>query len=215
MLTPPRAALLCLLTICPQCFSALAAGNRTLYALNLRRHHPTEPRWRPLSQLQPLASAAWRQCLLDTGSLTERLLGSGDRFSVQVLSQGWERPRPSERQALRLAPRHLVLVREVLLWVDQKPRVYGRSVIPVSCLGGPWRHLRRLNDQSLGTQLFRHAGLRRDPFELAMVYPQSQLPAAASQYCGERAWLWGRRSRFSLGERKLLVSEVFLPAFRL
>lgn len=215
MLAPRRAALLCLFAIRPQCFSALAVGNRTLYALNLRRHHPTEPRWQPPAQLLPRPSIAWQRCLLDTGSLTERLIASGGRFQVERLSQRWQRPLSSEAEALQLHPRRLVLIREVLLWVDQAPWIYGRTVMPATSLGGPLRYLRRLSNQSLGSQLFRYPGLRREPFELARIDPARHLPDAALRHCGDSAWLWGRRSRFSLQQRKLLVSEVFLPSFRL
>lgn len=113
-------------------------------------------------------------------------------------------------------PRHQqVLVREVLLCVDDVPWVYGRTVIPIASFSGPLRHLRHLDNRSLGTQLFRYPGLRRDPFQLARIIPHYHLPEAARQHCPDQAWLWGRRSRFILGERSLLVSEVFLPAFQM
>lgn len=186
-----------------------------MYALNLHRHHPREPRWQLPAQLSPQPSAGWRRCLLDTGSLTERLVASGGRFRVEVLQQHWQRPLASESDQLGLAPRRLVLVREVLLWVDDAPWVYGRTVIPATSFAGPLRHLRRLSNQSLGTQLFRHAGLCRGPFQLARVDPMGQLPAPVRRYGGNAGYLWGRRSLFSLHGRKLLVGEVFLPAFQL
>lgn len=166
-------------------------------------------------QLLPQPSAGWRRCLLDAGSLTERLLTGGGRFRVEVLQQRWQYPSISERDQLQLSSRRLVLVREVLLWVDDAPRIYGRTVIPSTSLTGPLRHLRQLNDQSLGTQLFRHPGLRRGPFQLTRIDPSCQLPATVARYCTGAPWLWGRRSEFSLQERRLLVGEIFLPAFRI
>lgn len=183
-----------------------------MYALSSRRHHPAEPRWQPPRLLTPRPSPAWRRRLLATGSLTERLQAGGGTFRVEVLRQRWQRPQPSEARVLGLGLRRLVLVREVLLWVDDAPRVYGRSVLPATSLGGPLRYLRRLSNRSLGAQLFRHPELRREPFEVARVTMQ-QLPAAVARHCGDDEWLWGRRSRFRLGRRQLLVSEVFLPAF--
>lgn len=183
-----------------------------MYARISRQHHPAEPHWQRPKQLQPRPNHVWRQWLLDPGSLTDRLLECGESFQVKLLNQNWERPRPSEIQTLALAPRKRALVREVLLCVDNIPWVYGRSVFPVTSLTGPLRHLRHLSNRSLGHQLFRYPQLQRGPFELARIQP-AHLPAAVAELCEEDQPLWARRSRFRLGSSRLLVSEVFLPAF--
>ena len=45
--------------------------------------------------------------------------------------------------------------------------VFARSVLPISSLSGSLAHLRRLQNRPLGAILFKNAGMRRSPFEVA------------------------------------------------
>jgi chorismate--pyruvate lyase len=102
------------------------------------------------------------------------------------------------------------LVREVILTLDHRPVVFARSVFPFSSLDGSLAHLRRLQNRSLGAILFRHPGMRRSPFELARVEGDSDyLPPELHQPVPA----WGRRSRFEIAGKGLMVSEVFLQGF--
>lgn len=149
--------------------------------------------------------------LTDDGSLTGRLISlkRGD-FRVQRLYQGWQVPLPSERRLLALPSRQLSLVREVALLLAGQPVVFARSVFPISSLTGSLAHLRRLQDSSLGAILFKHPGMHRCPFELARMAGDSDyLPVALHQATAA----WGRRSRFEIEGKGLMVSEIFLQPF--
>jgi chorismate--pyruvate lyase len=122
-----------------------------------------EPTWQP--ERQYTASTlppAMRYWLLDDGSLTNRLtvVGQGD-FAVQRLAQSWQVPMPSEQRLLGLPLRQIALIREVALLVRGEPVVFARSVFPVSSLAGELAHLRKLQNRSLGSILFRHRGMHR------------------------------------------------------
>lgn len=172
-----------------------------------------EPRWRP-AQLHssidlPGSQRSW---LLDDGSLTGRLIAShSGRFSVQRLRQVWNTPRPSERLLLGLPQRQRALIREVVLQIDGRPLVFARSIFPASSLTGQLRHLRLLRNRALGAILFRSPGMRRSPFELARIPGDNHyLP----DFLNHQQCTWGRRSCFDIDGKRLLVSEVFLPAFQ-
>jgi chorismate--pyruvate lyase len=112
---------------------------------------------------------------------------------------------------LALPPRELALIREVTLLDDHLAVVFARSVFPLASLSGSLSHLRRLQSKPLGAILFKHPGMHRSPFELAHIPGQSgYLPPTLQQE--EPAW--GRRSRFIIEGKSLMVSEVFLRAFR-
>jgi chorismate--pyruvate lyase len=196
-------------------------GSRELYAETSTRHHtvratPGTPasrpeRWHDFNQLfhrrAPQSLLPW---LLAEGSLTRLLIkASAGDFRVQRIAQGWGRPTLSEARLLGLPPGQRALIREVVLWGRGEPWVYGRSILPASTLSGDLRRLRRLQNSSLGALLFSYPQLRRAPFQLALVAGNT-LPGPAH---GEEP-LWGRRSRFELQQRTLIVSEVFLPAFQ-
>ena len=181
------------------------------------RRIASEPLWQPRERYTCRAlPPAIRTWLTDDSSLTARLialgrsLGKGD-FAVQRLCQGWQVPLPSERRLLQTPPRQIALVREVALWLGDERVVFARSVFPLASLSGSLAHLRRLQNKSLGAILFSHPGMHRLPFELALITGDSDyLPADLQQ----RTPAWGRRSRFEVEGKWLLVSEVFLEAFR-
>ncbi len=172
-----------------------------------------EPDWRPWQQYSAaVLPAEQRRWLLDNSSLTARLEGlNAGQFSVRRLSQRWQVPRPSERQLLKAPERQVGLVREVVLELDETPVVFARSVFPHASLTGPLRHLRSLQNRSLGSILFQHPGLRRSQFELALLPAgSSYLPAALQQHQP----VWARRSRFEIDYQAVMVSEVFLASFQ-
>jgi chorismate--pyruvate lyase len=133
---------------------------------------------------------------------------SGD-FRVERIAQDWRRPSLSEAQLLDITADNRALVREVILWGRGEPWVYGRSIMPVRSLCGDLRRLRRLQNSSLGALLFSYPNLQRTPFQLARIDGNTLPEAIRSD-----AMLWGRRSRFELQQRPLIVSEVFLPALQ-
>ena len=153
-----------------------------------------------------------RRWLLDESSLTRHLQqASLQSFAVQVLRQEWASPLAHERRVLDLGVREAAQLRETLLLVDKVPWVFARSVIPAATLTGSNRCLRRLGNQSLGSWLFQTPSLRRSRFQFARINPGNELVPAALQ--GQRP-LWGRRSRFEVRGKPLLVCEIFLPDFR-
>ncbi|MCH1487888.1 MAG: chorismate lyase [Pseudomonadales bacterium] len=182
---------------------------------------PESPRWKDHQQLQqadlPYRQRSW---LLDSGSLSARLVrASNNHFRVHVLSQSWQSARLDEYRLLGIEPKELCLIREVLLLCHEQPWVYARSVLPVTSLVGKLRHLRQFGTQPLGQLLFNTPGMRRNPFEVAQI-GRAQLPAAARPVDHDQLQpntqsepTWGRRSRFTLYDRPLMVSEIFLPAF--
>lgn len=167
-------------------------------------------RWRPWRQFRAASlPRGLRSWLLDPGSLTRHLTQEADGdFRVERLSQQWQRPRLDEQRLLGLRAGEWALVREVVLWGRGEPWVYARSVLPVRTLTGDLYRLRRLQNSSLGSLLFRQRGLQRTPFQLARIDATTLPPRFAANDL-----LWGRRSRFELRGRPLIVGEIFLPAF--
>jgi chorismate--pyruvate lyase len=184
-----------------------------LYAVQVPRYHPKESNWQDYHHFTanqlPSTISAW---LLDSGSLTQRLVkASNNQFQVRVISQKWQQAHFSERSLLGMAMRERAIIREVALLCNAEPWVFARSVIPASSLTGHLRQLRRLKDSSLGEMLFRDPAMHRHPFQIATIDGQShQIP----NFLRQASALWGRRSRFELSGKPLMVSEIFLPAFR-
>lgn len=176
------------------------------------RQYPA-PLWRPLRQFprHQRPTAALQNWLEDSGSLTARLIEhSQARFEVKILRQVVGIPTLNERKALRMGRPVRSLIREVILCGQGKPWVFARSILPLTSLTGPLRHLRWQDNRPLGAFLFSQPHLVRSTIEVATITPDHGY--VPPRLCGEQT-LWGRRSVFYLNAKPLLVSEVFLPDF--
>lgn len=170
--------------------------------------------WRPKQMLYgtslPLKLKPW---LLDTGSLTQRLITSCDgSFCVRVIRQHWASPLLNESRRLRMPRGKLALIREVHLLCDDQPWVFARTVIPAKTLRGPLRRLAHLQNKSLGAILFANKSIVRTGLEIAHIDKDQQIYKLATGHLALTSQpVWGRRSVFSLHHHPLLVSEIFLP----
>lgn len=149
--------------------------------------------------------------LLDPNSLTLRLKKYCQHFRVEVLGQAIERCSESEANE-DIHTGEQVLVREVLLYCDDVPQVFARSLIPLTSLTGEQQQLAHLGTQSLGQVLFNHPDLKRKCIEISSFDQQSQV-SQLSRYLDLSVTtpLWGRRSVFLLEQKPVMVAEIFLP----
>lgn len=143
--------------------------------------------------------------LVDTGSLTERIQGLCDQFTVSVLGQGTAPLHDNERACL-VNDDVDYQVREVLLLADDTPWVFARSVIPGVLLEKEWHSL---GNAPLGKQLFNDKRFKRGDFEIATVDSRFFPEFINDKRPGQT--LYARRSLFRLVEHSVLVAEVFLP----
>lgn len=149
--------------------------------------------------------------LLDPNSLTARLTSHCQHFRVELLGQRVESCQESEAVPL-IAIGEQVLVREVLLFCDEKPQVFARSLLPLSSLTGAEQVLANLGTQSLGQVLFNNPSLERQTIEVAAFDASSSVAKLACDLqLNVENTLWGRRSIFVLENKPLMVAEVFLP----
>jgi len=152
--------------------------------------------------------------LLDPNSLTARLKSHCNKFRVELLGQRVETCQESEAVAL-IPSGEKILVREVLLFCDEKPQVFARSLLPLSSLTGAEQSLANLGTQSLGQVLFNNPSLERQTIEVAEFDATSSVGNLVKQLrLSEQSSsqnLWGRRSIFVLESKPLMVAEVFLP----
>ena len=153
-----------------------------------------------------------RDWLLDPSSLTARLKCHCQHFRVQVLGQKIEGCSAIEANDDIIIGEQ-VLVREVLLYCDEIPQVFARSLLPLRALTGDQQQLAHLGTQSLGQVLFNHPELVRKKIEVATFGQNSSVTFLAKHLSLQKSpqTLWGRRSVFVLNAKPLMVAEVFLP----
>ncbi|MBL8507965.1 MAG: chorismate lyase [Chitinimonas sp.] len=172
--------------------------------------HIASHRWEHPASRAPRALRRW---LTHPGSLTARLIARFPGFSVKLLRQHWARPNRDELRALGLKRSQLAIVREVLLMSGNTPLVFAHSIMPRSALFHGYQRLRRQGTKPLGATLFANPKVRRSALAFRGLDKRHALYRRAETAVGPLpARLWARRSRFELGQARILVTEVFLPA---
>lgn len=159
--------------------------------------------------------------LLDPASLTLRLQSHCADFRVEVLGQSIE-PCSEAESSADIPAGSDVLVREVLLFCDDVPHVFARSLLPLASLTGEEKKLAELGNQSLGQILFNSRDLERKGIQVSSFDEHScvgklslKLSPGLSNTHTLATPLWGRRSVFLLNHKPLMVAEVFLPSAKL
>ncbi|MDK2124204.1 chorismate--pyruvate lyase family protein [Parachitinimonas caeni] len=166
---------------------------------------------------QPLCQAPRRlhPWLQHQASLTARLQAHFPDVHVRLLHQGWSRPHADELGEIGMQRPQRTLCREVLLLSGDTPLVFAHSVAGHDALRHGFRLLSRQGTRPLGATLFAKPQITRHPLSWCRIDRRHPLWRKAAQAAGPLpSVLWARRSLFSLGTARLLVTEVFLPAIR-
>jgi chorismate--pyruvate lyase len=165
---------------------------------------------------QPMNSGAYRQWLIERGSLTKRLQSKTKRFQVKPLAVHDGLPYLDESVLLGLVPHHQALLRDVMLMDDKQALVFAHSVLPHASLRGVWRGLSRLGNKPLGAALFADPRVLRAPLQYKKINKHHVLYQQVAQHIDRLPpSLWARRSIFQLNSaykhQAIMVTEVFLP----
>ncbi|PWC13279.1 chorismate lyase [Brenneria roseae subsp. americana] len=146
----------------------------------------TEP-----SPVLPGYIASW---LMETGSMTQRLETYCTQLTVELCNERFviSSELCDEREHLPASERYWL--REVVLYGDERPWLFGRTLIPLQTLEGAGSGLKAIGDEPLGRYLFQQETLTRDYI-----------------HTGCCAGLWARRSRLCLSGSPFLLTELFLP----
>lgn len=155
--------------------------------------------------------AALHPWLHDHGSLTQRIQQRCDTFAVQPVRSGLARIAYDEAALLGIAPHQLAYSREVFLFADGNPVVFAHSTCASEHLRGAWKAMNGLGNRSLGSLLFTHPLVIRQPLHFKALRAHHPLYRSATQMDVSPDTLWARRSLFTLHGAPLLVTEVFLP----
>ena len=143
--------------------------------------------WQDLSCLRsaPKKTVEW---LNDEASLTAKLKQKFSDFSVKVISQQQGQPHANEVEIINTKSE--CVIREVALLGNNKIVVYARSIIPLT---SDTKDILNIGSKPLGEVLFNDTHIKRDSMQIT-----------------QSDQIWGRRSAFTIGNSKILVSEFFM-----
>lgn len=153
-----------------------------------------------------------RKWVVSRGSLTDRIRSKCGNFSVRHVVNRFAPANRDECRRIGLARKTEALIREVFLCCGETPVVFAHSVSARRSLKGPWRSLKYLGHQSLGSTLLSSPEVKRDKLEFCTITKHHPLhkKACGLMDCSPRKF-WARRSLFRRGRNSILVTEIFLP----
>lgn len=182
----------------------------------MSQQHPLFPinlicQWQPPAKFD--LSEHLLTWLLEPSSLTAKLKQHCQSFRVEVLGQKVESCDELEANEVIQAG-DKVLVREVILYCDDVPQVFARSLLPLSTLTDNEQQLAELGSQPLGQVLFNNPSLERKNLEVACFDHNSSVAKLVNTLSSNGDGInqmWGRRSLFFIHQKPLMVAEIFLP----
>lgn len=159
----------------------------------------------------PEVAPATRLCLTEPGSLTERLMASGQEFAVNVLYQGDGVAHGDEAALVGLAAGDTLTARHVALTLDGTTVVVARSFCRQGC--AVWEPVLNRGRRSLGFTLFSgEVTVSRGALEYARIDRRHLLFALARSRDAMAEVYPARRCRFEMRAAALVVCELLLPA---
>jgi chorismate--pyruvate lyase len=172
-------------------------------------HNTPEPYWQPMTELPDSLPSKVREWLTAEISLTVRLQALG-AFQVELLQEGWGKALPSEQTLLSLGKEEKIGFRDVVLTVDNKPRVVGHTLFPMNTLNAI-PALKTLGTRSLGDLIFKELKGTREKLEFAFLAPEHDLYKLTEYYCSTHVQiLYARRSLICVQSQELLINEAFI-----
>lgn len=159
------------------------------------------------------APQAMRHWLTDQRSLTLKLKARCRDFRVQPLAQRPAMPLADEYGEIGLPRRMMVQQRDVFLRCDERPMVYGHTIVPLTATASDWPFFGSLGARSLGTTLFGDPRVWRGELEYARLGARHPLVLRAALAMEKELTgpLFARRCLYRRNKGLLLVTEVFLP----
>jgi len=171
-----------------------------------------EPDWRAnhpqVRHHLPKNVQSW---VYEAHSLTQRLrCFYGDTVKVKILFHQWKTPFLSEIHHLHLRNQRYSLIREVLLYAEDKPLILARTILPKKTIQSAKRNLSHLGTRPLGEVIFSYQHLERLEMDVSCVKNTIWSKPLQQQLTIEQP-IWGRRTVYAIQQQPLLVSELFLP----
>lgn len=159
-----------------------------------------------------------RAWLTDPGSMTFKLRARCNELRVLRLRQRPGNAQGDEAGFLGLAtPRQPVEERDVILYCDGEPVIFGHTVTPLASASA-WPFFRHLGVRPLGASLFSDPLVTRAPLQYARLHANHPLVRRIGAVIDLRSKLppqlplYARRSLFRRHGSVMLVTDVFLPA---
>ncbi|MCH9757184.1 MAG: chorismate lyase [Gammaproteobacteria bacterium] len=148
-------------------------------------------------------------------SITDKLKALADNTHLEVLNQNWEKTDNWDHKTLHLPLNSDVLHRDILMWADNQPCWYARTILPKTVYNTEKTLFERLNTEALGDLIHNHPHIKRthiNPYEMRTHMPEYRYLKHALKQNSPTNRLWGRVSTFTIHHQfDFYLLEILLP----
>ncbi len=153
--------------------------------------------------------------LTHQGSITNKLKLLTHDVRIEVLENTWETADNWDQKNLSLTSSSEVLHRNIVMWAEDTPCWYARTILPETAYQSEQALFDRLKHQALGELIHNHPDIKRTkihPYTITPDMPEFEFLKAALQQNTPETNLWGRISTFTIRNQfDFYLLEIFLP----
>jgi chorismate--pyruvate lyase len=157
----------------------------------------------------PKVLSSW---LTHDSSLTEKLRAETGNARIEVLEQRWVFPDWWDKNVLKMSP-EAVFHREIIMWSNERPCWYARTIIPYECYQRDTLFFNRLESENLGQLIYNNPNVKRTSLLNYPINSQSLEYHWLDRFQHQDAqYLWVRLSTLTLHHSfHFYLVEIFLP----
>ena len=142
-----------------------------------------------------LTNAEIKSWLLEQGPITKRIK-SMKEFRLELIQDELSDVNEDEILFLNIHTKE-IRVREVILYGNENPMVFARTIIPIATIEKGLKELGTLGNKPLGDILFEKDIFSKNDIVFATFYDGKSL-------------FWGRKIKYTVKDQPFSVMEVFL-----
>ncbi len=148
-------------------------------------------------------------------SLTDKLKALVAHTHLEVLNNTWEQSDEWDHQTLKLPLNTEVLHRDIIMWAENQPCWYARTILPQSVYHIEKALFDSLKTKALGELIHHHPDIKRTeiiPYPIHTHMPEFNYLKKALKQNTPNKTLWGRISTFTIrAQFDFYLLEIFLP----
>ena len=144
-------------------------------------------------------------------SLTNHLKNLADLRIEQITSDN-KNFSLSEKYYFKPFRAESLYLREVLIYANNFPVMYARTVLPYKYLRGHWKDIKKLKTSPLSSVVYERASIKRSSFTYATSATCNGVKKVMPYGSLEKDFVIARQSSFTYKQKSILLSEFFFKA---
>tara|TARA_B100000035_G_scaffold315481_1_gene336835 strand:- start:16663 stop:17214 length:552 start_codon:yes stop_codon:yes gene_type:complete len=154
------------------------------------------------------------QWIKNKSSLTDRIKKIAD-LKIKLVKNNHKNKNllVSEKKFFPLYKEENIFLREVIIFANESPIMYARTVLPRKYLRGYWNNIKKLNTNSLSKIVYENPSIRRSNFSYLAPSLNNKIYKKINSFkIDDKNLVIGRQSFFGYKRKNILLTEYFFEA---